>query len=129
MVSGSARAAEAEADYQPTFATEVASILQQKCQVCHQPNSIAPMSLLTYQEARPWARSIKARVAGTMIAITAWHDNSEANRNNPDARQWVGGGSRTVDEMAHAWVDVTYLEEAEYEAELERRKALTDNDE
>ena len=67
--------------------------------------------------------------AGTMIAITAWHDNSEANRNNPDARQWVGGGSRTVDEMAHAWVDVTYLEEAEYEAELERRKALTDNDE
>ncbi len=67
--------------------------------------------------------------AGTMIAITAWHDNSEANRNNPDARQWVGSGSRTVDEMAHAWVDVTYLEEADYEAELERRKALTDNDE
>ena len=61
-VSGSARAAEAEADYQPTFAKDVASILQQKCQVCHQPNSIAPMSLLTYQEARPWARSIKARV-------------------------------------------------------------------
>ena len=66
--------------------------------------------------------------ASTMIAITAWHDNSEANRNNPDARQWVGSGSRTVDEMAHAWVDVTYIEEAEYEAELERRKALTDND-
>ena len=63
-----------------------------------------------------------------MIAITAWHDNSEANRNNPDARQWGGSGSRTVDEMTHAWVDVTYIEEAEYEAELERRKALTDND-
>ena len=40
--------------------------------------------------------------AGTMIAITAWHDNTEANRNNPDYRQWVGNGSRTVDEMAHA---------------------------
>lgn len=41
----------------------------------------------------------------------------------------VGSGSRTVDEMAHAWVDVTYLEKADYEAVLERRKALTDNDE
>ena len=44
----------------------------------------------------------------------------------PDPRQWVGNGSRTVDEMAHAWVDVTYLEQDEYEqmlAERERRRS------
>src|SRR5690348_2713725 len=39
---------------QVTFAKDVAPILQQNCQECHQPNSIAPMSLITYQEVRPW---------------------------------------------------------------------------
>src|ERR1700726_3850397 len=48
---------------QTTFSKDVAPILQSKCQECHQPNSIAPMSLITYQDARPWARSIKERVA------------------------------------------------------------------
>ena len=38
-----------------------------------------------------------------------------ANKNNPDPDQWVGWGDRTVDEMAHAWVDVTYLEQAEFD--------------
>ena len=50
-----------------TFAEHVAPIFQQKCQECHRPDSMAPMSLLTYEESRPWARSIKARVvAGEM---------------------------------------------------------------
>src|SRR5262245_28727369 len=44
-----------------TFTKDVAPILQQKCQRCHQPNSIAPMSLITYQQARPYARAIKQR--------------------------------------------------------------------
>ena len=39
-----------------TFSKDVAPIFQAKCQECHQPNSIAPMSLITFQEARPWAR-------------------------------------------------------------------------
>lgn len=47
----------------PTFAKDVVPILQQHCQNCHRPGSIAPMSLLTYKDARPWARSIKQRVA------------------------------------------------------------------
>ncbi len=46
-----------------TFSKDVAPILQRACQECHRPGNIAPMSLLTYEEARPWARSIKARVA------------------------------------------------------------------
>jgi hypothetical protein len=46
-----------------TFAKDVAPILQRSCQQCHRPGSIAPMSLLTYEDARPWARSIKTRVS------------------------------------------------------------------
>ena len=44
-----------------TFTKDVAPILQRSCQSCHRPNSVAPMSLLTYEEDRPWARSIKQR--------------------------------------------------------------------
>jgi hypothetical protein len=44
-----------------TFSKDIAPILQKKCQNCHQPDSVAPMSLLTYKDARPWAKSIKAK--------------------------------------------------------------------
>jgi hypothetical protein len=47
---------------QVTFTKDIAPILQRACQNCHRPNSIAPMSLLTYQEGRPWARAIKQKV-------------------------------------------------------------------
>jgi len=60
--------------------------------------------------------------AGTVIHVTAWHDNTKANRNNPDPNQWVGGGDRTVDEMAHAWVNVTYLNDEEYAAWVKEHK-------
>ena len=46
-----------------TFARDIAPILQRSCQQCHRPASVAPMSLLTYEDARPWARAIKARTA------------------------------------------------------------------
>ncbi len=46
-----------------TFAKDIAPILQRSCQQCHRPGSVAPMSLLTYQDARPWARAIKMRTA------------------------------------------------------------------
>lgn len=48
---------------QPTFTKDVAPILQRACQNCHRPGSVAPMSLLTYEDARPWLRSIKQRVS------------------------------------------------------------------
>ncbi|MEO2199389.1 MAG: hypothetical protein ABGY72_25330 [bacterium] len=44
-----------------TFTRDVAPILQRSCQGCHRPDSVAPMSLLSYEDARPWARSIKQR--------------------------------------------------------------------
>ena len=45
-----------------TFAKDVAPILQRSCQGCHHPNSIGPMSLVTYEQVRPWARAIKSRI-------------------------------------------------------------------
>src|SRR5213593_968731 len=64
-------AAQAAPATQVTFSKDVAPILQAKCQECHQPNSIAPMSLITYQDARPWARSIKERVS--QHQMPPWH--------------------------------------------------------
>jgi hypothetical protein len=61
---------------------------------------------------------------GTVIIIRAWHDNTAAHRSNPDPNVWVGYGDRTVDEMAHAWVNVTYLTDEEYLAEVEARRAV-----
>ena len=46
----------------PTFTKDVAPILQRSCQGCHHQNAVAPMSLVTYEEVRPWARSIKSRI-------------------------------------------------------------------
>jgi len=52
--AGSARASDAPAA--PTFAKDVAPILYNNCVVCHRPGEVAPMSLITYQNVRPWAR-------------------------------------------------------------------------
>ena len=60
---------------------------------------------------------------GTVIHVTAWYDNTRNNKNNPDPEQWVGYGDRTVDEMAHAWMNVVYLTDDEYKALLAERKA------
>ena len=56
-----AHAGEAAADT-VTFTKDIVPIFQRSCQACHRPGSIAPMSLMTYEETRPWARSIKQRV-------------------------------------------------------------------
>jgi hypothetical protein len=58
---------------------------------------------------------------GTIIHTVAWHDNTTNNKNNPDPDQWVGWGDRTVDEMAHAWVNVTYISEEDYQAYLAKK--------
>ncbi|MDA1093604.1 MAG: hypothetical protein O3A25_10100 [Acidobacteria bacterium] len=58
-------------DPAPTFSRDIAPILQRSCQQCHQPTGIGPMSLLTYADARPWARSIKDRVERRLMP--PWH--------------------------------------------------------
>ena len=54
-----------------TFSKDVAPILQKSCQSCHRPGTSAPMSLMTYQDARPWARAIRQRVV--MRDMPPWH--------------------------------------------------------
>lgn len=60
---------------------------------------------------------------GTVIKITAWYDNTANNPNNPDPNQWVGFGDRTVDEMGHAWVNVTYISDEDYKEWLAQHQA------
>jgi len=52
----------AASDATVTFNKNVLPVLQKNCQTCHRPGEVAPMSLLTYSDARPWAKSIKAAV-------------------------------------------------------------------
>ena len=54
-----------------TFAKDVAVIFQEKCQDCHHKGSMAPMSLVTYEETRPWAKSIRERVLNRQMP--PWH--------------------------------------------------------
>ena len=62
---------------------------------------------------------------GTIIHITAWHDNTPANKYNPNPRNWVGYGQRTIDEMSFAWVSLFYIDQADYEQRVEARRKTT----
>ena len=59
---------------------------------------------------------------GTVIHVSATYDNTAANKNNPDPDQWVGSGDRTVDEMAHAWMNVVYISDQEYQEWLAQHR-------
>src|SRR5438034_5463813 len=86
-----------------TFTKNVAPILQRSCQTCHRPESIAPMSLMTYEDARPWARSIKGRVVAR--EMPPWHiekgvgiqkfkdDVSLSDAEIATIAAWVDGGA------------------------------------
>jgi len=54
-----------------TYSKDVAPILYQHCATCHHPNDIAPMSLITYKETRPWAAAIRQAVVTR--AMPPWH--------------------------------------------------------
>src|SRR5580698_428872 len=54
-----------------TFTKDIAPIFQEKCQECHRTGSMAPMSLLTYDETRPWAKAIRQRVITRQMP--PWH--------------------------------------------------------
>ncbi len=59
---------------------------------------------------------------GAVLVIKQWYDNTSNNPNNPDPDMWVVGGSRTGDEMSHAWIAVTHLDEEGYDQLLAQRK-------
>jgi hypothetical protein len=62
--------------------------------------------------------------AGTIIHVSTWHDNTDNNKFNPNPKNWVGSGQRTIDEMSFAWVSLFYLDEADYQQRLAARKKL-----
>ena len=51
----------ADVPQNPTFSQHIAPLFQAKCETCHRPGSIAPMSLQTFEQVRPWAKAIKTR--------------------------------------------------------------------
>lgn len=68
---------------------------------------------------------------GTVLLFHSRFDNTVNNPINPDPEQWVGFGGRGVDEMSHAWVGITYLDDTQYEklmAEREARERANTND-
>ena len=84
---------------QITFTRDIAPILQRSCQNCHRPGSMAPMSFLTYQDARPWARAIKRKVTerGNAALVHRSHRRHLEVRGRPFAvrrrrsrRSWRG---------------------------------------
>jgi hypothetical protein len=62
--------------------------------------------------------------AGTILHTISWHDNSTANKYNPDPKNWVGDGQRTIDEMGFAWITWYDLSDEEYQAEFNARKGV-----
>jgi hypothetical protein len=83
-----------------TFTKDVAPIFQKSCQNCHRPGSIAPMSLINYEDARPWARSIKQRVE--LRQMPPWHVDRTVG-----IRSFKDDPSLTDQEIATivAWID------------------------
>ena len=83
-----------------TFTKDIVPILQRSCQVCHRQGEMAPMSLVTYQEVRPWARSIRNRVVNR--EMPPWHIDK-----NIGIQSFKDDPSLSDDEIAMvaAWVD------------------------
>ena len=82
----------------PTYNQDVGPILLSNCASCHRPNQIAPMPLLSYKDARPWARAIKAKVASR--EMPPWFAD-------PRFGEFSNDTSLSTDEIAtiSAWVD------------------------
>jgi mono/diheme cytochrome c family protein len=81
-----------------TFTKDVAPILYKNCTECHRPSMFAPMSLVTYEETRPWARSIKQRVVKREMPPWSADPAHGVFKNDPRLSQ------KDIDTIA-AWVD------------------------
>src|SRR5215813_8774891 len=96
LAAGSALVAAPAKDL--TFHKDIEPILQARCQGCHRPGEAAPMSLLTYEQARPWARAIRAAVlTGKM---PPWQADPHYGKFSNDLS--LAPGER---ELLVAWID------------------------
>ena len=86
----------------PTFATDVAPILYKNCASCHRPGEIGPMSFLTYESTRPWARAIKEKVvsremppwaADPATSMKMRNDRSLSQKDIDTIVAWVAAGA------------------------------------
>ena len=101
LATGSALTAERMAEEIPTFSQDVARIIFENCASCHRPSDIAPMSLTSYEEVRPWARSIKDKVVSREMPpwhavqpITPIRNERQLTQNQIDTIvAWVDGGA------------------------------------
>jgi len=88
-----------------TYHKDVAPVLQKHCQECHRPGEIAPFSLLTYQDARPWAKAIKEDILTKKMP--PWfadpqyghftNDRSLSKQEIDTLVAWVDGGAKEGD--------------------------------
>ena len=90
----------------PTFSKDVAPILYSKCVECHRPTMFAPMSLVKYDEARPWAKSIRTRVSARTMPPWGADPQHGVFKNDPRLTDkeiatilaWVDGGAPKGDD-------------------------------
>ena len=125
LLASAAAAADA-----PTFYKDVLPILQANCQTCHRPGEVAPMSLLTYEQARPWARAIKTAVVSKQMP--PWfadpgygHFSNErrlVEREIDTLAAWADGGAPAGD-PATAPPPLDVRERLEHQARRHRRDA------
>ena len=85
----------------PTFSRDVAPILYKNCVECHRPSAMAPMSLISYDDARPWARAIKQKVASRQMppwgadpTVARYSNDVSLKQSDIDTIvSWVDGGA------------------------------------
>src|SRR5215471_19611047 len=87
----------------PTFSKDIAPIFYKNCAGCHRTGEIAPMSLLTYQEVRPWAKAIREKVAGRQMP--PWHADPKYGSWENDRRL----SQKEIDTIV-GWVDAGAVE-------------------
>lgn len=123
----------------PTFAKDVAPVLYKHCVECHRPGEFAPMPLVSYEDARPWARSMRERVVAR--EMPPWSADPRHGRFRNDPRlsdqeietisKWVDGGAPkgdlkdlpAVPKFAEGWTigepDAVYTMQEEYKVPAE----------
>jgi mono/diheme cytochrome c family protein len=102
LLTATGVAAQSAAAAAPTFAKDVAPILNKSCVSCHRPGEIGPMSFLTYESTRPWARSIREKVvsremppwgADPATSMKMRNDRSLSQQEVDTIAAWVSAGA------------------------------------
>src|SRR5262245_36067724 len=101
-LGGFSRTSASDENTTPTFSKEIAPIFYKNCVECHRPGEIAPMSLMTYKEVRPWAKSIREKVINR--EMPPWHADPAHGEWSNDKRlsqkeidtivAWIGSGAK-----------------------------------